>query len=143
MVQRKMENRLLSLCDNQDRHLPFRLSPARARLFFSHLQVWRCRVSGRELVTQVDILLVEDNPGDVARAREVLAGTVADDDLKGIPVVAVATSPAEEDALESYSHHGRCHVTKSVDLNRFIQVVRSVESFLQSIVGLPPKEVTE
>ncbi|MBZ5702561.1 MAG: response regulator [Acidobacteriia bacterium] len=138
----------------------------------------------------VDILLVEDNPGDVrlvreslhdgkvinqmstvtdgrealaylrkegsfARVsrpdlilldlnlprkdgREVLAEIKSDPDLRRIPVVVITSSQAEEDILKSYNLHANCYITKPVDLNRFVQVVKSIEDFWLTIVKLPP-----
>lgn len=141
---------------------------------------------------QVDILLVEDNPGDarlmqevlrdskirnhliVAEdgveamaflrregkyadahipdiimldlnlpkkdGREVLAEIKADPALKTIPVVVLTTSRAEEDILRTYNLYANCYVTKPVDLDQFIAVIRSLEDFWLTIVRLPPKE---
>ncbi len=142
-----------------------------------------------ELVKPIEILLVEDNPGDVrltiealteakvinnltvikdgeealtylrrqgpyAKAkrphlilldlnlprkdgREVLAQIKADEALKRIPVVVLTTSEDEQDVLKSYNLHANCYVTKPVDLERFIKVVRSIEDFWLGIVVLP------
>jgi chemotaxis family two-component system response regulator Rcp1 len=143
-------------------------------------------------VEPIDILLVEDNPGDVRLTvealkegkvhnrlsvvqdgvealaflrregkyadaprpdvilldlnlpkkdgREVLAEIKADDRLRRIPVVVLTTSKAEEDILRSYALHANCYVTKPVDLEQFITVVRSIEDFWFSIVRLPARE---
>jgi chemotaxis family two-component system response regulator Rcp1 len=142
------------------------------------------------LVKPIDILLVEDNPGDADLAREaleggklknrlfvvgdgeaamdflyqsgayadvprpglilldlnlprkdgreVLADIKAHKDLKRIPVVILTTSQSEEDVLKSYNLHANCFITKPIDLNQFIKVVRSIEDFWFSIVVLPP-----
>ena len=141
---------------------------------------------------QVDILLVEDNPGDVRLTqealkeakvmnelsvvsngeealsflrrrgsfssaprpdlimldlnlprmdgREVLAQIKADPDLKRIPVVILTTSSAEKDILVTYNLHANCYITKPVDLDQFLEVVKSIESFWMAIVRLPPNE---
>lgn len=138
----------------------------------------------------VEILLVEDNPGDVRLTREalkegkihnnlhvaadgveamaflrrqgphenavrpdlilldlnlprkdgfeVLRDLKEDEALKRIPVVVLTTSSAERDILASYNLHANCFVTKPVDIDQFIQVVKSVEDFWFSIVRLPP-----
>lgn len=140
-------------------------------------------------VRPVQILLVEDNPGDVrltiealkeakvlnkltivkdgiealsllrrqgehARAarpdlilldlnlprkdgREVLAEIKADDNLKHIPVVILTTSQDEQDVLKSYNLYANCYITKPVDLDQFITVVKSIEDFWLGIVVLP------
>jgi chemotaxis family two-component system response regulator Rcp1 len=138
----------------------------------------------------IDILLVEDNPGDVrltrealkegkvlntihvvgdgiealeflrhegkyAKAihpdiilldlnlprmdgRELLAKIKSDPKLRRIPVVILTTSKAEEDIIKSYDLHANCYITKPVDLDQFITVVKSVEEFWFTIVKLPP-----
>ena len=138
----------------------------------------------------VEILLVEDNPGDVRLTREALkegkvysnlywvkdgveamdflrrkgrhAGAVrpdivlldlnlpkkdgrevleeikTDEDLKRIPVVVLTTSKAEEDVLRTYNLHANCYVTKPVDLEKFIVVVKSIDRFWLTVVTLPP-----
>lgn len=142
-----------------------------------------------EMVKPIEILLVEDNPGDVrltiealkeakvinnltvmkdgaetlvflrrqgpyANAprphlilldlnlpkkdgREVLAEIKADDSLKRIPVVVLTTSQDEQDVLKTYSLHANCYITKPVELEQFIQVVKSIEDFWLGIVVLP------
>ncbi|MCC2641168.1 MAG: CheY-like response regulator [Nitrospira sp.] len=142
-----------------------------------------------DMVTPIEILLVEDNPGDVRLTiealkeakvinrltvlkdgvealtflrrqgpygeaprphlivldlnlpkkdgREVLADIKADDCLKRIPVVVLTTSQDEEDVLRSYNLHANCYITKPVDLDQFIRVVRSIEDFWLGIVVLP------
>ncbi len=142
-----------------------------------------------ELVRPVEILLVEDNPGDVRLTKEalkeakvlnrltvvqdgvealaflrregpyvnaarphlilldlnlpkkdgraVLAEIKADDDLKRIPVVILTTSQAEQDVIKSYNLHANCYITKPVDLEQFIMVVKSIEEFWLGIVVLP------
>ena len=145
-----------------------------------------------ELVRPVEILLVEDNPGDVRLTmealkeakvinnltvlkdgeealtylrrqgpyvqakrphlilldlnlprkdgREVLAQIKADEALKRIPVVVLTTSQDEQDVLRSYNLHANCYITKPVDLDQFITVVRTIEDFWLGIVVLPVNE---
>lgn len=142
--------------------------------------------------TPVEILLVEDNPGDVRLTREalregkvysnlhwakdgvealeflrregshaeaprpdiilldlnlpkkdgreVLAAIKDSEHLKQIPVVVLTTSKAEEDVLRSYSLHANCYITKPVDLDKFIFVVKSIDRFWLSVVTLPPAQ---
>lgn len=71
--------------------------------------------------------------------REVLAEIKADEDLKRIPVVILTTSQAEEDILRTYNLHANCYVTKPVDLEQFLAVVRSIEDYWLAIVKLPPE----
>ncbi len=65
-----------------------------------------------------------------------------DDKLKNIPVVVLTTSQAEEDIANVYNLHANCYVSKPVELNEFINVVKSIEDFWLSIVKLPSKYQT-
>jgi CheY-like chemotaxis protein len=69
--------------------------------------------------------------------REVLREIKADDTLRSIPVVVLTTSDAEEDILRSYDLHANAYVTKPVDFDRFIDVVRQIDEFFVSVVKLP------
>jgi chemotaxis family two-component system response regulator Rcp1 len=73
--------------------------------------------------------------------REVLAEIKQDEDLKRIPVVILTTSKAEEDIIKSYNLHANCYISKPIDLNQFMKVVKSVEEFWLTIVKLPPHHV--
>ena len=140
-------------------------------------------------VDPIDILLIEDNPGDVRLSqealeenkvhnrlfvaydgvealtflhregqfaeaprpdlilldlnlpkmdgREVLAEIKSDANLKRIPVVILTTSSADQDIIRSYNLHANCYITKPVDLDQFLIVIRSIENFWLSIVKLP------
>jgi CheY-like chemotaxis protein len=70
--------------------------------------------------------------------REVLAEIKADDDLKRIPVVVLTISKEEEDVLRTYNLHANCYITKPIDFDQFMKVVRSIEDFWMTIVRLPP-----
>ncbi len=70
--------------------------------------------------------------------REVLQDIKNDGDLKRIPVVVLTTSKAEEDVLRTYNLHANCYVTKPVDLEKFIVVVKSIDRFWLTVVTLPP-----
>jgi CheY-like chemotaxis protein len=69
--------------------------------------------------------------------REVLAAVKADDALRQIPIVVLTTSESEEDVLRSYALHANAYVTKPVDFDRFIEVVRKIDDFFVSVVRLP------
>jgi len=69
--------------------------------------------------------------------REVLEEVKADPELRTIPVVILTTSEAEEDILRSYSLHANAYVTKPVDFERFIAVVRQIDDFFVEVVRLP------
>ena len=140
-------------------------------------------------VDVVDVLLVEDDPGDVLMTREafehykirnklhvvadgvealeflrgegehteaprpglvlldlnlprkdgleVLAEVKSDQALRTIPVVVLTTSEAEEDILRSYDLHANAYVTKPVDFDRFIDVIRQIDDFFVTVVKLP------
>jgi len=140
-------------------------------------------------VRPVNILLVEDSPGDVRLTKEILADTRManeihvvndgeaamaflrrrgehtdaprpdlvlldlnlprkdgrevlqemknDETLRRIPVIVLTTSAAERDVLRSYDLHVNCYITKPIDLDEFITVVRAIEGFWLSVVRLP------
>jgi chemotaxis family two-component system response regulator Rcp1 len=70
--------------------------------------------------------------------REVLAEVKGDEQLRRIPVVILTISADEQDILRSYDMHANCYITKPLDLDQFMQVVRSIEDFWLEIVKLPP-----
>jgi CheY-like chemotaxis protein len=138
----------------------------------------------------IEILLVEDNPGDVELTREalhdgkihtnlsvvsdgvealafvrregkyggaprpdlilldlnlpkkdgraVLGEIKQDPALRHIPVVILTSSQAEQDIVRAYDLHANCYVTKPVDLDQFVTIVRSIEQFWFTVVKLPP-----
>ena len=146
-------------------------------------------MNNQNMAKPIDILLVEDNPGDVrltqealkeAKVRndlhvvndgveamaflrkqgvykevpspdmilldlnlpkknghEVLTEIKSDDDLKRIPVVMLTISKAEEDIIKSYNLYANCFITKPVDLDQFLTVVKSIEDFWLTVVKLP------
>ncbi len=69
--------------------------------------------------------------------RQVLQEIKADASLRAIPVVVLTTSASEEDVLRAYDLHANCFITKPVDFERFMQVVRSIEGFWLTVVKLP------
>ena len=71
--------------------------------------------------------------------RQVLATLKADPALKHIPVVVLTTSSAEVGILKSYQLHANCYITKPVDLEQFVKVVRSIDEFWLTVVKLPPE----
>ncbi len=70
--------------------------------------------------------------------REVLALIKADEKLRRIPIIVLTTSEAEEDILRAYNLNANCYITKPVDLDQFIRVIRSIQDFWLTIVKLPP-----
>lgn len=143
----------------------------------------------KNLCNPINILLVEDNPGDVRLTKEALCDNkiinnlfIAEDGeqaldflfrengfdkvvrpdlilldlnlpkksgievlheiknnelLKRIPVIVLTTSRAEEDIIKSYNYHANCYISKPLNLENFIKVIRSIENFWLSIVKLP------
>ena len=83
-----------------------------------------------------DLVLLDLNLPRVD-GREVLAAVKVDDELRQIPIVVLTTSEAEEDVLRSYALHANAYVTKPVDFDRFIEVVRKIDDFFVSVVRLP------
>jgi CheY-like chemotaxis protein len=71
--------------------------------------------------------------------REVLAEIKGDPSLKAIPVVILTTSAADADIERSYLLHANCYISKPVDLEGFLTVIRSIDDFWLSVVKLPPK----
>jgi two-component system, chemotaxis family, response regulator Rcp1 len=146
-------------------------------------------VNSKSVVKPIEILLVEDNPGDVRLTQEVLkdgkihnhlnvvddgekaiaflnrTGVYAhaphpnlilldlnlprrnglevlkiiktDEALRHIPVVVFTTSQAEEDIVSAYSLYANCYITKPIDLEQFIQSVKSIEDFWLTMAKLP------
>jgi two-component system, chemotaxis family, response regulator Rcp1 len=86
--------------------------------------------------TRPDLILLDLN---LPRkdGREVLADIKADPELQAIPVVVLTTSAAEADIFKSYKLHANCYITKPVDLEQFVQVVKSIDDFWLTVVRLP------
>lgn len=73
--------------------------------------------------------------------REVLGELKSNEFLKRIPVVILTTSSAETDIIKTYNLHANCYIVKPMNLDQFIGVVKSIESFWLSIVKLPNGEI--
>jgi len=71
--------------------------------------------------------------------REVLAEIKTDEHLKLIPVVILTVSKDEEDILKTYNLHANCYITKPIDFEQFMKVIKTIEEFWLTIVKLPPK----
>jgi chemotaxis family two-component system response regulator Rcp1 len=95
------------------------------------------RQQGKYAGTQRPDLILLDLNLPRKDGREVLAEIKADDRLKRIPVVILTTSQAEEDILKAYNLNANCYVSKPVDLDQFIKVVRTINDFWLTIVKLP------
>ena len=85
-----------------------------------------------------DIILLDLNLPK-KNGNEVLAEIKQDPELKCSPVVILTTSKSELDILRAYDLYANCFITKPVDLDEFIRVVKGIENFWMSIVRLPPK----
>lgn len=70
--------------------------------------------------------------------RQVLEEIKADSNLRRIPVVILTTSKAEADIIKTYDLHANCYIVKPVNLERFIEIVQTIENFWMTIVKLPP-----
>ncbi|MDO9530692.1 MAG: response regulator [Deltaproteobacteria bacterium] len=87
---------------------------------------------------QPDLILLDLNLPKKG-GREVLAEIKEDPELRRIPVVILTVSKAEEDVLKSYNLHANCYITKPVNLDQFLEVVKSIEDFWLTVVMLPPR----
>ena len=85
-----------------------------------------------------DIILLDINLPKID-GKEVLTAIKNDPVLRVIPVIMLTTSSADSDIQESYANHANCYVLKPVDLNKFMDVIRSIEEYWISIVKLPHK----
>ena len=137
----------------------------------------------------IDILLVEDNPGDIRLTRkafekaklhnrlhvartgqqaldfmfgsgddeaqvadlvlldlklpdydglDILREIKQDPKLRRIPVVVLTSSDAEEDIVESYDRYANAFLSKPVDFNDLVSMVREIDDFWVSLVKLAP-----
>jgi CheY-like chemotaxis protein len=69
---------------------------------------------------------------------EVLAELKADPVLKVIPVVILTTSQAQQDVLRSYALHANAYVSKPVDFETFMEVIRQIDNFFVTVVKQAP-----
>jgi CheY-like chemotaxis protein len=83
-----------------------------------------------------DLILLDLNLPRVD-GREVLSIVKNDPSLRQIPVVILTTSDAEEDVLRSYDLHANAYVTKPVDFEAFVRVIRQIDDFFLTVVRLP------
>lgn len=90
-----------------------------------------------EQAPRPDLILLDLNLPRMS-GREVLAEVKSDPELRSIPVVILTSSQAEKDVVKAYELSVNCYVTKPVDLDQFVTVVKSIEDFWFSIVRLPP-----
>jgi CheY-like chemotaxis protein len=69
--------------------------------------------------------------------RELLREMKSDNNLRTIPVVVLTTSDAETDVVRSYDLHANAYITKPLDMEQFIRVVKGIDDFWFGIVRLP------
>ena len=89
--------------------------------------------------TRPDLILLDLNLPKKS-GLELLEEIKSDDELKTIPVIVLTTSTSQEDIIKSYGLHANCYITKPVDLEMFINVVKSINDFWLTIVKLPKNE---
>ena len=95
-----------------------------------------CRKDNYSEAPRPDVILLDLNLPK-KDGREVLADIKADEDLRSIPVVILTVSGAEEDILKTYDLHANCYIQKPLDLEQFVEVVKSIRDFWLTIVKLP------
>jgi len=95
-----------------------------------------CRRGAYTRAVRPDLILLDLNLPK-KDGREVLAEIKNDLALRNIPVVVLTTSQAEEDILKAYALNANCYVQKPIDLEQFMKVVKSIESFWFTVVKLP------
>jgi CheY-like chemotaxis protein len=84
-----------------------------------------------------DLILMDLNlPG--MSGREILEELKRDEKLKRIPVVVLTTSDAETDIAKCYDLGANCYITKPVDFEQFIRIIKSIDNFWFTVVKLPP-----
>jgi chemotaxis family two-component system response regulator Rcp1 len=87
-------------------------------------------------VPRPDLILLDLNL-PLKDGREVLEEMKSMPELSSIPVIVLTTSENEEDVLKSYELNANCYITKSVDFDSFMHVIKSIDEFWFSIVKLP------
>ncbi len=75
--------------------------------------------------------------------REALEEMKQDPRFKGIRVVIMTTSKAEEDVVRSYNLSAASYITKPVTFERLVEVVRILGRYWLEIVELPPNEAND
>lgn len=99
------------------------------------------REDGYESARRPDLILLDLNLPK-CDGREVLEEVKSDPELRRIPVVILTTSEATEDVQQAYQNQANCYITKPVDLDDFLTVVRSIEEFWLTTARLPSESGT-
>ena len=84
-----------------------------------------------------DLILLDLNLPKFS-GKQILSDLERDAELRKVPVVILTSSSADRDILETYDLGANCYVTKPVDLEKFIVVVKSIDIFWLTVVTLPP-----
>lgn len=92
-----------------------------------------------ENVPKPDLILLDLNLPKID-GREVLSEIKSDENLKHIPVVILTTSESGDDILKAYKLYANCYINKPLDLDRFIDVIKSIENFWLTIIKLPKEK---
>jgi len=71
--------------------------------------------------------------------REVLAHIKLDANLKTIPTVVVTSSEAEADIAKSYELHANSYITKPMQFDAFLTLVKSINDFWLTHSKAPPR----
>ncbi len=86
-----------------------------------------------------DLIILDLNLPKIT-GRDLLEAIKEDGDLLTIPVVVLTTSQSDRDIRQAYDLHANCYITKPVDLDRFMEVIKSFGTFWFSTVTLPRGE---
>ncbi|MFU8796536.1 MAG: response regulator [Dehalococcoidia bacterium] len=86
-----------------------------------------------------DLILLDLNM-PVMNGRQLLAEIKEDAALKQIPVVILTGSREMDDMVRTYDLQANCYVTKPIDFEQFIDMVRSIADFWLTTVQLPAEE---
>jgi CheY-like chemotaxis protein len=97
------------------------------------------RAAPYEGVPRPDLVLLDLNMPRMD-GRQVLHEMKADKDLENIPVVVLSTSESEEDILNAYALKANCYITKPVEMDKFIRVIQSIQTFWHATAHLPPTQ---
>ena len=84
-----------------------------------------------------DLIILDLNLPKMS-GREILKEIKEDKDLKTIPVLILTTSDAIEDVKECYNHYANCYLTKPVDFDEFMKIMKAIKNFWFNKVELPP-----
>lgn len=94
------------------------------------------RAEGFETAETPDLILLDINLPKL-NGNEVLITIKQDEQLRHIPVIMLTTSSSHSDVFNSYTNHANCFITKPVDYNSFMSVVKTMESFWMHTAQLP------